>query len=208
MGIDGFIRIEFDIVPAEPGFVYRSSDGYPYPVIPTIGTEMDELIAGIADGLKKFNALDLDGVMTDLRVVLVSAKDQISSLKMKEINDNVIAITKDVRKLTSDQKLASAVENLDAALAEIDSLAKKANAGFDPLLTDLNAIIAKTDTGLARIDEAAKEISNFSNARSPVMMRLQNVLQETERASRALKELTNDLKRDPHTLIRGKATPE
>jgi paraquat-inducible protein B len=127
---------------------------------------------------------------------------------MKEINDNVIAITKDVRKLTSDQKLASAVENLDAALVQIDALATKANAGFEPLLTDLNAVIAKTDASLVQIDEAAKEISNFSNARSPVMMRLQNVLQETERASRALKELTNDLKRDPDTLIRGKATPE
>jgi paraquat-inducible protein B len=40
------------------------------------------------------------------------------------------------------------------------------------------------------------------------MMRLQNVLQETERASRALKELSNDLKRDPDTLLRGKAIPE
>jgi paraquat-inducible protein B len=206
--LTGQLYVEFDIVPAERGFVYRSSDGYPYPVIPTIGTEIDELIAGIADGLKKLNALDLDGVMTDLRVVLVNAKDQISALKMKEINDNVIAITSDVRKITSNRKLSSAVENLDAALVQIDAFATKANAGFEPLLTDLNAVIAKTDASLVQIDGAAKEISNFSNARSPVMMRLQNVLQETERASRALKELTNDLKRDPDTLIRGKATPE
>jgi hypothetical protein len=34
------------------------------------------------------------------------------------------------------------------------------------------------------------------------------VLQETERASRALKELSNDLKRDPKALISGKATTE
>ena len=206
--LTGQLYIEFDIVPDEPGFVYQSNGSLPCPVVPTVGTEFDELISGIADGLKKFNALDLNGVMTDLRVVLVNAKDQIAGLNMKEINDNVIAITKDVRKITSDQKLASAVENLDAALARIDILAAKANEGFDPLLADINAIIAKTDAGLARIDEAAKEISNFSNARAPVMMRLQNVLQETERASRALKELSNDLKRDPDTLLRGKATPE
>lgn len=206
--LTGQLYIEFDIAPAQPGFVYQSNGNLPCPVVPTVGTEFDELISGIADGLKKFNALDLNGVMTDLRVVLVNAKDQIAGLNMKEINDNVIAITKDVRKITGDQKLASAVENLDAALARIDILAAKANEGFDPLLADINAIIAKTDAGLARIDEAAKEISNFSNARAPVMMRLQNVLQETERASRALKELSNDLKRDPDTLLRGKATPE
>lgn len=206
--LTGQLYIEFDIVPDEPGFVYESDGGYNHPVVPTIGTEIDELIAGIADGLKKFNALDLDGVMTDLRQVLVNAKDQIAGLNMKEINDNVIAITKDVRKITSDEKLANAVEHLDDALVQIDKFATRANAEFDPLLEDLNAIIAKTDAGLARIEEAAKEISNFSNARAPVMMRLQNVLQETERASRALKELSNDLKRDPDTLLRGKATPE
>jgi paraquat-inducible protein B len=206
--LTGLLYVEFDIVPDEPGFIYPSKDGYPHPVVPTIGTEFDELIAGIADGLKKFNALDLEGVMTDLREVLVKTKDQIAGLNIKEVNDNVIAITKDVRRITSDEKLASAVQNLDEALAQIETLATKANAGFDPLLADLNAIIAKTDVGLARVDEAAKEISNFSNARAPVMMRLQNVLQETERASRALKELSTDLKRDPDTLLRGKATPE
>ena len=184
--LTGLLYIEFDIVPDEPGFVYPSPGGHPYPVVPTIGTEFDELIAGIADGLKKFNGLDLNGAMMDLRQVLVKAKEQIAELNVKEINDNVIAITQDVRKITSSEKLASAVKSLDEALVQIDDLATKANAGFDPLLADLNAIIAKTDAGLIKIDEAAKEISNFSNARAPVMMRLQNVLQETERASRAL----------------------
>jgi paraquat-inducible protein B len=206
--LTGQLYVEFDIVPESDGFVYPPSGNRLVPVVPTIGTEFDELIAGIADGLKKFNALDLDGVMGDLRTVLVSAKEQISTLKMKEINENLIAITQDVRRVTSDEKLVSAVRNLDEALAQIDALATKANAGFDPLLADVNAVIAKTDAGLVRMDEVAKEMSNFSNARAPVMMRLQNVLQETERASRALKELSNDLKRDPDTLLRGRATPE
>ncbi len=206
--LTGQLYIEFDIVPDTPGFVYQSNVASPYPVVPTVGTEIDELISGISDGLKKFNALDLNGVMKDLRDVLVGAKNQIAALNLKEINDNVIGITKDVRKVTSNEKLSSAVENLDSVLVQIDKLATKANTGFDPLLTDLNAVIAKTDAGLVRIDEAVKEISNFSNARAPVMMRLQNVLQETERASRALKELSNDLKRNPDTLLRGKATPE
>ncbi len=206
--LTGQLYIEFDIIPGTPGFVYQSSVPSTYPVVPTVGTEIDELISGISDGLKKFNSLDLNGVMKDFRDVLIGAKTQIAALNLKEMNDNIIGITQDIHKVTSNEKLTSAVENLDAALIQIDKLATKANTGFDPLLTDLNAIIAKTDAGLARIDEAVKEISNFSNARAPVMMRLQNVLQETERASRALKELSNDLKRNPDTLLRGKATPE
>lgn len=206
--VTGQLYIEFDIVPDVPGFVYHTRGEPPYPVVPTVGTEMDELISGIADGLKKFNALDLDGVMTELRDVLVSSKAQISELDMKSINDNVLAITEDVRKITGDEKLNSAVENMDAALAQIDTFMTKANRGISPLFEDFNAVILKTDASLARMEQAMTEFQNLSNPRAPMIMQLQNVLQETERASRALKELSTDLKRDPNTLLRGRAIPK
>ncbi len=206
--LTGQLYIEFDIVPDKPGFVYHSRSEPRYPVIPTIGTGMDALISGISDGLKKFNALDLDSVTTEFRDVLAAAKSQIAELKVKEINENVLAITGDIRKFTGNEKLTSAVENLDAAIRQIDGLATKANNGIDPLLTELRAVIAKTDAGIANIDAAAKDIAQLSSPRSPVILRLQNVLQETERASRALKELSNDLKRNPKALISGKAIPE
>jgi len=206
--VTGQLYIEFDINPGTPGFVYQTRGDAPYPVIPTVGTEIDELISGIADGLKKFNALDLNGVMTELRDVLVSAKKQIAEIDIKEINGNITDITRDVKRITSDEKLLSAVDKLNDALIQIDELAAKANAGFDPLLDDLKAVIEKTDAGIARIEEAASEVSNFSNPRAPAMLRLQNVLSETERASQALKELSTDLKRDPSALLRGKAKPK
>ncbi len=206
--VTGQLYIEFDIVPDTPGFTYQSRNKPPYPVVPTIGTEMDELISGISDGLKKFNALDLNSVMTELRDVLVSAKKQIDGIEVREINDNLTRITRDVRNITSNEKLGDAVDNLNHALVEIDELTAKANAGIDPLLAELNAVIAKTEAGIARIEEAATEISKVSNPRAPAMLRLQDVLSETERASRALKELTAELQRDPSALLRGKATPK
>ena len=206
--VTGQLYIEFDIVPDSEGFVYETPAKPPYPVIPTTGTQIDELIAGVADGLKKFNALDLDGVMTELRDVLTAAKDQIAELKVKEINDNLVAITEDVRVITADDKLVSAVKNLDAALIQIDQLSTKANASIGPLLEDIKGVIARTDAGLLKIQEATSGLADLSSPRAPVMMRLQNVLSETERASRSLKELSVDLKRDPNTLLRGRPAPK
>lgn len=205
--VTGQLYIEFDIVPDTPGFVYYTRDDPPYPVVPTIGTEIDELIAGIGDGLKKFNALDIQGVIDDLRVAVVSATKQIDQLNVKEINDNLVGITENVKRVTADDKLVSAVENLDAALIQIDELATKANAGIEPLLTDLTAVIARTDASLGKIEAAAKELSQTSSGRGPAVLQLQNVLRETQRASQALQELSNDLKRNPASLLRGTATP-
>lgn len=203
--LTGQLYIEFDIVRGTPGFTYLS-DGEPlYPTVPTMGTEMDELIAGVADGLKKFNALDLDSVMKELRDVLASAKNQIATLNFKSINDNLVGITSDVRVLTSNQKLAKAIDSLDEALKGIDSLTKKANEGIDPLIKDLENVMKQADAGLVKIDEATADIAEVTNPRAPALMRVQNVLEEVERASRAIKELANDLKRNPDALLRGKA---
>lgn len=206
--VTGQLYIEFDIVPDTPGFIYQSRTEPVLPVIPTIGTEIDELIAGISDGIQKFNALDLDSVIRELRDVLVTANDRIAEFNTREISDNLTGITEDIRRITSDDKISQSLESLDEALIQIDELARKANEGIEPLLKDLEAVMAKADSGLARIDEAAREISQLTNPRSPMLLRLQTVLQETERASRALEELSNDLKRNPKALISGKATPE
>jgi len=205
--VTGQLYIEFDIVPEVPGFVYHADREPEHPVVPTIGTQMDELVAAIADGLNKFNTLDVESIMLELRDVLTSAKDQIAALNMATINENIVAITEDIRLITGDDKLIRAVENLDAALVQIDELATKANQGIEPLIEDLRSVIANTDAGLIRIEAATKEIADVSNPRAPTVLQMNEVMRETRRASEAVRELSNELKRNPGTLLRGTAPP-
>ncbi len=74
-------------------------------------------------------------------------------------------------------------------------------------MADISGVIERTDASLARLEEATREISQISNPRSPVLLQMQDVLRETERASQALKELSNDLKRNPGAILRGTANP-
>ena len=63
----------------------------------------------------------------------------------------------------------------------------------------------QANAGLAKIEEATEDISRVTNPRAPVLMRLQNVMEEVESATLAIKELANDLKRNPNAIIVGKA---
>lgn len=202
--LTGQLYIEFDLIPDSPTSNYEPEVQPPYPIVPTLGTELDDLIKGIADSLKKFNDLDLAGVMKDVREVLVNAKNQIAALNLKQINDNIVGITEDVKTLTSNQKLGKAIDSLDEALTSFDELSKKANQGIDPLLEEMEEVMSKAKAALAKVEAASADISQVSNPRAPVLMRLQNVLEEAERASRAIKELANDLKRNPNALLMGK----
>lgn len=202
--LTGQLYIEFDMAPDAPSFVYQPEVRPPFPVVPTIGTEMDELISGVADGLKKFNSLDLAGVMKELRDVLASTKTQIAALNLKEINDNVVGMTADMGRLVGNDKLNNAIDSLDKALAGIDALANKANQSIDPLLDNLEQTVEQANASLAKIEEASADISKVTNPRAPTLLRLQNALDEVERSSRAIKELANDLKRNPNALLLGK----
>ncbi len=203
--LTGQLYIEFDIVPGLESFTYQPDSKPLYPTVPTIGTQMDELIAGIADGLKKFNSLDIASVMNELRDVLTSAKTQITALNMKHISANLVDITEDVRTLTRNDKLTKSIDHLDDAITQIDTLAKRANQGIDPLLQDVEKVIQQANAGLAKIDVAAADVSKMANPRSPVLLRMQNLMNETERATRALKDLANDLNRNPNALLSGKS---
>lgn len=92
--VTGQLYVEFDIISGEKGFVYDSKENEIYPVIPTVATEMDELISGISDGLKKINDLDLGGLITEMRDVLENLNTKIADVNLTEINENLTAITR------------------------------------------------------------------------------------------------------------------
>lgn len=204
--VTGQMNIEFDIVPNVEGLVFVPPVKPPYPVVPTVGTELDALMLSISDGLKKLNTIDLTGLMNDLRATLASAKTQIDSMKMKEINDNLAGFTADMRALTENHKLTKAVDNLDAALANLKDLTAKANKGMDPMLADMQKAVQQASTAFTQLETASADISKVANPRAPVLMRLQLVLEEAEHAARSIKELANDLKRNPDAILRGKET--
>ncbi|MHB1082431.1 MAG: MlaD family protein, partial [Prosthecobacter sp.] len=65
--LTGQLYIEFDIAPDKPGFIFKPERQPPFPAVPTMGTELDAIISGISDGLKKFNDLDLATNIKDMR---------------------------------------------------------------------------------------------------------------------------------------------
>ncbi len=202
--VTGQLYVEFDMIPADEGFVYEPKIPAGYPVVPTVATDIDELISGVSASLKKINDLDLEGVLNELKDVMASASQQIGSLEMEEINENLIGITRDIRDFTSDEKLKSSLANLDATLVEIRQLSEKTNRNLDPMFVDIRGVAEDTRKSLASIEQTAEEFAQISDPRSPMLLNFQALLHETETASRALRELTNDLKRNPNSLLRGR----
>ena len=202
--VTGQLYVEFDIVPDDKGFVYDSEEVEEFPVVPTIPTQFDEVIAGISKGLEKINELDLGNLITEMQDTLRKANQKISDLDLSEINENLTVITRDVRKITGDRKLATVLENLDKTLEELRELSVKVNKDMDPVMADIKEATRATRESMKSLNAAADEISEVTDPRSPLLLDFRNMLNDVETAARQLQELTDDLKRNPSSLLRGK----
>jgi paraquat-inducible protein B len=202
--VTGQLYVEFDIAPDMEGFVYHSSMEETLPVVPTIPTQADELISDISEGLKKINRLDLEGAVAQIQITLEQFSRQADQLDVKRINDNLVDISDNLKELTGDRKLSDALGNLDAALQEMKRISTKLDGEIDPLLEDIQKVVAESEKSLKTIEEAAREIRELADPRSPSLLELRHLVHETEMTSRALQELSNDLKRNPGSLLRGK----
>jgi hypothetical protein len=155
--------------------------------------EIAEHTAGFPGGLENFNDLDSKCAMTHLRNVLTTAKTQIAAIK-----ENFVGIGSNIRSFSIREKHADALDSADLALSGIDALIKHTFGKISPLMAFLEKVMRHSETGLVKIDEATADIVKAMTPCAPALMRIQNALEEVERASRGVKECGNGLE---HSLL-------
>jgi paraquat-inducible protein B len=187
--ITGQLAIEIGFYPDTPVILSKATGEYKeYIEIPTIPSTTQKL----ADALKK---LDLG----ELEKHLESALDGIAKLAN---NPNLAAsiqglkeTLQDARKLVTrvDQKVNPLVDNTNKTVKDLGNLVR-----------NLDSRVGGMSSGLDKTMSAARGVISQD---SPLVVELQNTLQEISRMSRSLRQLADYLDEHPESLIRGKKKP-
>ncbi|MFA5110013.1 MAG: MlaD family protein [Desulfobaccales bacterium] len=189
--ITGQLMIQLDFLP-EAGLCYAppqmDRDYKDYVVVPTCPSTSQKL----ANALQKLDLVKLEEH-------LESAMDGIS-------------------KLVNDPDLAASIRGLKDTLQDVRKLVTKVDRQVDPLsknlnktLTDFGKLAVKVDDKVGGVatgfDKTMTKASNFLSEDSPLMVDLENTLQEISAMSRSIRQLANYLDQHPEALIRGKGKP-
>jgi paraquat-inducible protein B len=189
--ITGQLAIQLDFMPTS-GLCYapakKDAEYKDYVVVPTCPSTAEKL----ANALAK---LDL----AKLEKHLESAMDGIS-------------------KLVNDPALTASIQGLKETLRDARKLVNKVDRQVDPLVKDTKKTV-KDVGNLARnldgrvsgistsLDKTLSDARGFISQDSPLIVDLQNTLQELSRMSRSLRQLADYLDQHPESLIRGKKKP-
>ncbi|MFA4903270.1 MAG: MlaD family protein [Desulfobaccales bacterium] len=170
-GITGIMFMELNLKqPGEPDLSPKIDFPSEYPIIPTRPSEIQRLMTGINDIVKKFNEIDTKGISTQLIATTKAMEDLFKGKELKSIMARVDGAAGNLERLTSraDQALADAA--LDKTLAE----ARDALKGARIMLGTVN------DQVLA--------------------MQLPATLNETRDLARSLQSTGNNLRQSSETL--------
>jgi paraquat-inducible protein B len=144
--------------------------------------------------------------------------DALAKLDLKEMERHLESALDGVAKLANNPNLPASIQGLKETLQDARKLVIKVDRQVDPLTKEstktvkdfgdlarnLNGRVAGMATGL---DKTLSEARGTISQDSPLMVDLQNTLQELSRMSRSLRQLADYLDQHPESLIRGKKKP-
>ena len=184
--LSGRRYVDLDIVadappPAAPPFPL------PYPVIPVyVEPGLLALQADAAKVLGKLNALDLEGLVADLRRAA-----QGFTRASGTIDD-------------AGKGLPRTLASMDQALAAIRDAARSLEKEVPQVARDARGAMQRLAGALDQLDGTLREVKLSLQPGAPVPAQLEVTLREVAQAARSLRLLADSLERDPSQLVRGR----
>jgi paraquat-inducible protein B len=174
--ITGQSYISLSIHPDAKPQTIRTNDVYP--VLPTIPNAVEEITATIKQLLDRFNKLQLEGTLADIREA-----------------------ARQVKVTTGSTTLVNAINNIDKSFAQFRKVTSDLNA---ETLPKFNGILDQARQSLAKGEEALATANAVLGEGAPMVYNLNRLLRKLQDAARAVQALADYLERHPDAVVFGK----
>jgi paraquat-inducible protein B len=195
--------IELGFHPETPGRLLGAKSD---PEVPTIPSQLAELQAGLGGTLRKLEQTPIPELVTDLRGVvqtlgkLLQAVDPASVSTVTDDASAALRTGRDVMERVGKHidvigpKSEAAVDHAEQFLAEL----QKNSGRLTPIMSSIQRAADRADRLLA-------DTNTVIEPGSPTHRELIGMMRDISGAARSMRVLTDDLNRDPNSLLFGKA---
>lgn len=175
--------------------------------IPTIPSQMEALQAGVEGLLRKLDETPLPELINDLRMTA-----QTLTMVMSQIDtDRLSAVAQDASDTL--ERGRKVLENIDGRIDAIAPHGESALKNASQMFQDLQQAAARIGPAIAsmrraadRADRLLTDASGVIEPGSPTHRELMVMMREISGAARSMRVLTDELDRNPNSLLFGKAS--
>jgi phospholipid/cholesterol/gamma-HCH transport system substrate-binding protein len=202
--LTGILYIDIGFHPDTPLRLYLVPGSGPYPEVPTIPTQMEQIREGATRALAKIGEIDFKQLGDSIAAAGQSVKDLAGDPQLHQ------AIAS-LNKIVGDPELHLAVDHLDQALVNINkavvsvkNTVDKTGGKLDPLIASFQKTSGNLQSALAQARSTLASAQLLLSPGSPMTHKLDTAMEELTDASRSIHDLADYLQRNPSAIIRGK----
>jgi paraquat-inducible protein B len=202
--LSGQLYVSLDMHPGTQGFQLNQEEDHGYWEIPTLASQKRELMQSLLTSLDNLRQTDLKGAVEDLRALVSDLRSDLAAMQLERTGENLGDTLVEIKALVGNPQLKSALTNLNSALAQIDELGKNVNPRINPLLEEISADLKKAGTLFESASQTFAGLQSQVEPDSALMLELVRTLDEAGTTLNALRQLAEQIERNPSSLITGK----
>lgn len=187
--LTGLLYVDLDFYPDTPTHLLLKPGQTQYLEIPSVPTQFEVIQDAALRALARLDKIDFPGLILSIKGAALS-----------------------IRNLAQSEELKSAIASLNSTLVNLQETSRSARAGLDDMRANLKPLMVSlkntSDQAALAMDQTRTTLLSLQqslNPDSPAMYNLSVAAANLAQASRAVRDLANQLQRNPSVLIRGRA---
>jgi ABC-type transporter Mla subunit MlaD len=206
--LTGILYIDLGFHPKAPAKLYLVPGSGPYPEVPTVPTQLEQIREDATRALAKIGEIDFKQLGDAITQAGLSVKELAGDPELRHALGSI-------NQLVSSPDLRHAITQLDDTLGNVNKAVVSVKATIDRTGNKLDPLIASFEKSSVDLQAALQQAkSTLASAQllltpgSPMTHKLDVTLEELSDASRSVHDLADYLQRNPSALIRGKYVSE
>jgi paraquat-inducible protein B len=167
-----------------------------YPEIPTIST-------GLAEFLKSLERVDIPHLTEKLTTVVEQLSATLNESQLKQLSEQAIRTLKSADELLASPEIKTILISLRQTSDEARSLVSELRAEIKPMAGSITNTAERASVALADLQQTLQQARQLIGRDSPLLAELDQTLAEFADAARAVRLLSEQLRRNPNSLIFG-----
>ncbi|HTJ09112.1 MAG TPA: MlaD family protein [Candidatus Binataceae bacterium] len=189
--VTGLLYVDLDYRPDTPAIFYMGSDS-PYPEIPTVPTKLEQAATTLSKMMAQLEQINFDEVIRSLTETAAAITNLANSPKIQTAVDS----------------LNLAAKSMGQASASVNHLASSLDREIGPMGDELRLTTEQTRATLKQTQATLAAVQATLGPDSPLNYELAQTLEQTSSAARSLRQLSDYLRRNPSSVVRGRYTSE
>ena len=198
--VTGVLYVALDILPDAPPPIFHQLTPE-YQEIPTVPSDLQQLMAGVAH-------LNLQGLSEKLGGILTHVDLILGQLDMPAINGGLTNLLGSANHVVTTPDLTNSLTSLRRTLDQAGVLVQHVDGRVDPLVDSATNTLSDARKTLADLRVSLQNVSDLLAPDSSLRPSLEQALEELGNASRSVADLADLLKRDPNALLVGRKPKE